>query len=61
MARVMFDTDSYEQDLAMMMLEVLMKRNEISLSTYKAAKRSLMTREEEYGKSSVSGTAQAAG
>lgn len=61
MARVLFDMDSYEQDLAMMMLEVLMKRNEISFSTYKAAKRSLMTQEEEYGKSSVSGTAKAAG
>lgn len=61
MARVLFDTDTYEQDLAMMMLEVLMKRNEISLSTYKAAKRSLMTQEEAYGESSIGGTAKAAG
>lgn len=61
MTGVFFDADSYEQDLAMMMLEVLMKRNEISSSTYKATKRNLRAQEEEYGKSSDGRTAKAIG
>jgi len=53
MVKVLFDTDLYEKDLAVIMLEVLMKRNELSFNTYKAAKKCLMTQEEEYGKSCV--------
>lgn len=41
MANTIFDEETYEQDLALMMLEVLFKKNEISINTYKSAKKDL--------------------
>lgn len=38
---IMFDEETYEQDLAAMMLEVLFKKNEISFNTYKTAMKNL--------------------
>ena len=60
MAKEVFDQDSYEQDLALMMLDVLVKKNEISFNTYKAAKRGLL-KEEAYGELYTSGAATIAG
>lgn len=42
MANTIFDEETYEQDLALMMLEVLLKKNEISVSTYNLVKKGLM-------------------
>jgi len=56
-----FDSYLYERDFALMMLEVLIKKNEISFTTYKAVKKSLMTEEEEYGKLRTGRTANATG
>jgi hypothetical protein len=41
MANLLFNDETYEQDLALMMLEVLFKKNQISLNTYNAAKKGL--------------------
>ena len=41
MANTIFDEETYEQDLALMMLEVLLKKNEISLNTYNSVKKGL--------------------
>ena len=60
MGKTLFDPDSYEQDLALMMLNVLVKKNEISFSTYKAAKRALL-REDCYGESCIGTTAESVG
>lgn len=60
MTKEVFDQESYEQDLALMMLDVLVKKNEISFNTYKAAKRDLL-KEESYGKLCTGRTAKIAG
>ena len=60
MTKEVFDQESYEQDLALMMLDVLVKKNEISFNTYKAAKRDLL-KEEAYGKLCIGRTAKIAG
>lgn len=56
---VIFDTDTYEQDLAVVMLDVLEKKNEISHNMYKATKKCITTQEAEHGKSIVGGAAKA--
>jgi len=61
MKKEKFDSYLYERDFALMMLEVLIKKNEISFTTYKAVKKSLMTEEEEYGKLRTGRTANATG
>ena len=61
MAKTLFDPESYERDLAMMMLDVLVNKNEISFGTYRAAKKNLMSEEEEYGKLRTGRTANATG
>ena len=60
MAKEVFDQESYEQDLALMMLDVLVKKNEISFNTYKAVKRGLL-KEEEHGELCNGRTAKIAG
>lgn len=60
MEKSLFNPDSYEQDLAVMMLDVLVKKNKISFSTYKAAKRALL-KEDCYGKSRIGTAAESAG
>ena len=41
MDNTIFNEETYEQDLALMMLEVLFKKNEISINTYKSVKKDL--------------------
>ena len=60
MEKTAFDPDSYEQDLAVMMLDVLVKKNEISFGTYKTAKKNVL-KEEKYGESCTGGATEAAG
>lgn len=45
MQKTEFDTDSYEQDLALIMLESIMKKRLISSQTYRSVKN--MVREED--------------
>ena len=58
MEKLLFDTDSYEQDLAMMMLEVLEKNKQISRNTYKAVRKKLIGKDDENDDASVCGTVQ---
>ena len=56
MANAVFDEETYEQDLALMMLEVLLKKNEISFNTYKSAKKGLQ--KEDYDELCNDGTSK---
>ena len=58
MEKLLFDTDSYEQDLAMMMLEVLEKNKQISRNTYKAVRKKLIREGDENDDASVCGTVE---
>lgn len=60
MTKTVFDQESYEQDLALMMLDVLVKKNEISFQTYKTAKKYLL-KEEGYDELCTGRATQVAG
>lgn len=57
MIYTIFNPDFYEKDLALIMLETLVKKKEISFDTYKAAKKKVK-KEDEYDESCNDGTAK---
>ena len=60
MANIIFDEETYEQDLALMMLDVLLKKNEISLNTYNSLKKEV-TKEVKWNELCSDGTTKLAG